>query len=567
MTVFRFRSIASLQGIVGIVLLGGGIVQAAETSAPSRVEAGPEEQQLRRRAKPPPSLEPSPPFIKDQLPPPEPSVELTTPTFLIRSIRIDGSTLMPPERLRHLVAPYEGRTVSLDELQQLTKELTRKIHRRGYVTSRASIPPQEVTEGVLTIRILEGRVGKLQIEGARRGRHQALTRLMRIKPGDVFDYRLLQRDLSRLNANPDRRATAVLLPGEAPGTTDVVLQVEEGFPLHVGYYAHNGGTMFTGRHRQGVSVGHSDLLGLDDQLVVRTEFSERSDFVGTVANYLLPLGSSGRTLGINVSHAHVELRRHFRPFDVEGNATVLGLTVAEPLVLTETWEAERITGFDWKRVRSRQEGGDRGKDELRVLRLGANVLEQDRRGRSIITSEVGIGFSSFLGGSRRIDPSASRSQTGGQFTRLTIAGGRLQQVVAGFQLLVRGAWQWTNDRLPPAETMRMGGAFTVRGYPEAEFLADYGYTWTTELRYPVPIPTRQPKSSLVLVGFVDGGAGFTRHPPQSEEAKKRLLGWGFGFRWKLTDYTTAFLDAGFPIGDTSIEDDFPRVYYALAVGF
>ena len=545
-------------------------VFAAETSSTTSTQAGQEETQFRRRGKP---LEPSErviPPIEDQAPPYlQPPFGPETKSFLVRSIHVGGSVLIPEDEAKRLVASYEGRALTLADLRRLAQELTQWLRGHAYVTSRVYVPPQEITDGIVNIQILEGRIGEIRVEGAKYSRPDALTSRMDTKPGAFFRYTVLQQDLARLAANPDRRVMAVLVAGKTPGTTDIVVKVEEHLPVHLGYFLHNSGTKLTGRFRQGLSAGYTNLTGHDDQFVFRTEFSNRSDFFGVTANYLLPLAGSWGTLGFDVSHANVELGRQFRQNHVIGNATVLGLNWAKPIWQTEHWETEWVTGFDWKRVRSREIGIDRGKDDLRVLKIGPNILEQDATGRSIVTNEVGIGFSEFLGGSHKIDSAASRASTGGQFTRVDFSGGRLQNLVGGWQLLARGTVQLTDRRLPPSEAIRLGGEESVRGYPEGEILGDYGYSGTAELRFPISVPSlgKMEKSKLTVVGFVDGGAAFLRKPILGEEEKERLVGVGFGARWALNASTNLLLDVGWPVGNDASEGNAPRLYYALNIGF
>lgn len=542
--------------------------EAAETSASSRSEAGPEEQRFRERERPHEPPEVVLPSIDDRTPLATPPAAPAGPSFLARAIRVEGPLLIPDPVVRAAVKPLEGRQVTFEDVQRAAEALTRWLRGRGYVTSRVYIPPQDVTDGIVTLRILDGRVGEVRVEGARYSRPSHLLRRMHSRPGARLNYQQLQMDLTRLNEMPDRQVAAVLMPGRETGTSDVVLNVEEQWPVHAGYFAHNAGARLSGRFRQGVRVGHNNLTGRDDQLVVRTELSQRTGFWGTTANYLLPLEASGRTVSIDASHADVHLGQQFHPNDIEGRAIVLGATWSEPLIQRPQWETEWIVGFDGKRIRSREDGGDRGKDDLRVLRTGPNWLEQDPHGRSLVTTELGIGFSRFLGASRKVDPSASRTDTGGQFVRLTVAGGRLQRLWGGLQLLLRGAWQWTDDRLPPAEMLQIGGAETVRGYPQGEFLGDYGYVGTAELRAPLPWGWRRGKPAWYLAGFYDGGAAFLRHPLQTEEEQRRLQGVGIGLRWTWTVHASAVLDLGLPVGDTSSEDeDRPRVHYAVNVGF
>lgn len=543
-------------------------LEAAETSASSASEAGPEERRFRRRTEPQAPPEPVVPSIDDRTaPPPAPSTP-SGPAFLVRSIRLEGAPLIPESVVRAAAAPSEGRTLTFADLQRTAEALTQWLRGRGWVTSRVYIPPQDVTDGVVAFRLLDGRVGTIRVDGATHSRPARLVGRMQSRSGALLDYRRLQTDLARLNATPDRQVTAVLMPGAAPGTSDVVLNVTERSPLHAGYFAHNAGSRLSGRFRQGVTLGDNNLTGHDDQFVARIEMSGRTGFLGTVVSYLLPVGASGRALSVDASHADVQLGMQFRPRPIEGQATVFGVTWSEPIVETPTWEAEWVLGFDGKRIRSREDGGDRGKDDLRILRTGPNWLQQDAHGRTVVTTELGLGFSRFLGSSRKGDPAASRSQTGAQFVRLTAAGGRLQRLWGGLQLLLRGAWQWTDDRLPPAEMLQIGGAETVRGYPQGEFLGDYGYVGTVELRAPLPWWHRDGKPTTYLAGFYDGGAAFVRKPLQDESEQRRLQGVGVGLRWTVNPYTSAVLDLGLPVGDTSSEDeDRPRVHCAVALGF
>ncbi|MBI4227020.1 MAG: ShlB/FhaC/HecB family hemolysin secretion/activation protein [Candidatus Omnitrophica bacterium] len=551
-----------------LLALDGSTSRAAETSASPRTEAGPEEQRFRRRATPQEPQESVVPSIEDRTSAPEAPPVPAGPAFLVRTVRLEGRPLIPEGAFRAIAAPYEGRALTFADLQQLTQALTHWLRRRGYVTSRVSLPPQDVTDGVVTLRLLDGLVGAIRVEGATHSRPTTLRARMQSRPGALLNYPRLQGDLARLNATPDRRVAAVLMPGEAPGTTDVVLNVDEQSPIHAGLFAHNAGARLSGRFRHGLILGHHNLTGHDDQLVVRTERSPRTGFLGTTASYLIPLGASGRTVGLDASHADVQLGMQFRPSPIEGRATVLGLTWSEPIIQRPSWEAEWNVGIDGKRIRSREGGGDRGKDDLRVLRTGPNWLGHDPHGRGMLTTELGIGFSRFLGSSRKEDPAASRTQTGGQFVRLTVAGGRLQRLWGQFQLLARGAWQWTDDRLPPAEMLQIGGAETVRGYPQGEFLGDYGYVGTVEVRAPLPWGHRRGAPTWSLAGFYDGGAAFLRKPLQTEEAQRRLQGVGVGLRWTWSPSTSAVLDLALPVGDTSSEDeDRPRIHYAVNLGF
>jgi hemolysin activation/secretion protein len=221
-----------------------------------------------------------------------------------------------------------------------------------------------------------------------------------------------------------------------------------------------------------------------------------------------------------------------------------------------------VTGFDFKRIRTRQDEVSTSKDDLRVLRFGTDLLEQDRQGQGLLVQELRLGIPNLLGGSHPEETAASRSKAGGSFLKWTLGWVRVQRGPWNSSFILRGSTQVTTDRLVPAEQFRLGGFETVRGYPEGEFLADSGYQTAVEWRVPVhrPIP-------LTLLTFWDFAEGFLRDPSSAEDADMRLSGVGFGLRLRPTAESILQADLGWAIGDRDREKDRPRLHLVCRVGF
>ncbi|MBI3616434.1 MAG: ShlB/FhaC/HecB family hemolysin secretion/activation protein [Candidatus Omnitrophica bacterium] len=557
--------------------LGFGWIRAASADDSTRqTEVGSEEERLRR----PKKLEaPAPVPAPVEVPPEEPTSAptLQVPEVTVRRVAVEGATLLPDEELRKLVGPIINRTVTLEELKAAAEGITRWYRGRGYVTSRAVIPAQTVEEGLIRVRVIEGKVGRLQVVGNRFFSTELLARQMKVQPGEILWLPRLQKQLNRINAHPDRKAKLVLTPGTQPGTTDLVLQVTDHRPFHASYSIDTLGTKVTGQIRQSILLSHGNLTGREDQVSVRGIVSEFGGLKGGTFSYLRPLQPSGLTATLDVSGVKSSIGGDLKGLLARGDALTVSPGLIIPWVYHTGMELEVNTGFDWKRIRTRLDDRITSKDDLRVLYLGTNLLEQDRKGQSLLTQELRWGIGSLLGGSHAEDPAASRANAGGSFFRWNGNGVRVQQAPWGTSLILRGAFQLTTNRLVPAEQFRLGGFDTVRGYPEGEFLADYGVQTTVELRAPlerfVPGPANARSTfnhlrrSLLLVGFWDFAEGFLRSPQSNEDADMRLSGVGCGFRLRPTSESFLQMDFGWAIGDRDQEKDRPRLHLICRVGF
>jgi hemolysin activation/secretion protein len=170
--------------------------------------------------------------------------ELPATEFFISSIQIIGNTVFSSEIMDELKASYEQKMSSLKDLKSLAMDITAYYRTRGYVTSRALIPPQKITEGKVQIQIIEGKVGNIAMEGLRFSRESMIRKRFRVRTGEILRYQSLERSLGTLNANPDREVRIVLVRGEKPETTDIILKLEEKFPVHAQTIRH----VFTGEH-------------------------------------------------------------------------------------------------------------------------------------------------------------------------------------------------------------------------------------------------------------------------------------------------------------------------------
>lgn len=567
----------TLRGGIGAVVTMALLVLSGPTFAQEQREIGAEEERIRR----PKKLEvPERVSIPIELPPEGelPPIAEGAPPITVVRVEVEGATLLPASEAERLTAPVVERTVTLRELREVAQAITRWYRGKGYVTSRALVPAQAVDRGVVHLRVIEGKVGEVRFEGNKHFRTELLARYVRAKKGEILWLPDLEQALGSLNAHPDRKAKLVLSPSAEPETTDLIFQVTDRKPFHANYGVDTLGQKTTGLIRQSVGVAHGNLTGRDDQIFVRMLLSEGAGLWGGGMNYLRPITSTGMLATLDVSGVKSQVRGDLKGLRADGNAVTVSPGLILPLMRRTHWELEGTLGFDFKRVRTFEDDLVTSKDDLRVLRGGVNLLQEDNHGRSLFVQETRLGIPDFLGGSDSEDPAASRAGAGGEFVRYTASILRQQNTpFLGSNLVLRLSGQVSSDRLVFGEQFRLGGFETVRGYPEGEYLADYGYQSTVELRTPLDRVTpaagdsknlyNRFRKSVLLVGFWDFAEGFLRDPRAGEDADARLSGLGFGFRLRPTEESIFQLDLGWPVGDRDAEKDRPRIHLIARFGF
>ncbi len=97
-----------------------------------------------------------------------------------------------------IVQPLERRSVNLEELQKAADAITQLYLNKGYITSRAVLVNQVITDGVVQIRVIEGRLEKIQIEGTRRLNRDYVSSRVRLGIGKPLNSNKLEEQLRLL---------------------------------------------------------------------------------------------------------------------------------------------------------------------------------------------------------------------------------------------------------------------------------------------------------------------------------------------------------------------------------
>ena len=473
------------------------------------------------------------------------------PRVVINDFRFEGNTVVSTERLEAVLQDLKGQELSLEELKGAADRLTDLYRKDGYFTVRAAVPAQDIRDGTVRFQILENKLDKITIEGNKRYSTEFIRWFLEpLETMELPNEKLVNRQLLLLNDFPELQASTVVNAGDQPGTVNLAAQISDDHPTHFTIDYNNFGSRFTGRDRVGATLDFGNLSGNGDRLILRglRSLAANGVTVGTLS-YSLPVSNSGTRASVLFSNAAYGVGQELEILDIRGDALIAGAFVSHPVVRQANWNLDATAGFMYQNVEDTILDTTVSRDRLREIVLGVSTDWSGLSGRNYLNLRMTQDLGGALGGMEPNDPQGSR-QAGGGFNKWNVDLARIQQFDQHFYAVGRFSHQFANRPLPNAEQFALGGIDSVRGYSQAAYLGDAGYSASGELRWQ-PL-SGQNLNLLSLVGFIDHGSAYLKRPALGEIGDIDMTGAGVGIRLNLPAETQIRADIGWPIGDNAI---------------
>jgi hemolysin activation/secretion protein len=537
----RFFSI----GIAMVMVLAGTTSFAQTTIDPtgrSGQPPGPLKEEFQRPHPPPSPVLPIVPL------PPAPE-ELRRPGTIqvfVRDVMVTGNTVFSDAEIAEVTAPFKNRTLVTEDLERLRLALTLLYVNKGYLTSGAMIPDQDVAAGVVAVHIIEGKLTNINVEGNRWFSSSYLRdRLERGSQTPVLleplqeQLQLLQQDrrIERINAE--------LRPGNAQGESQLNVRVEDRQPFHASLEVNNYQSPLVGEARGIGTLTHDNLTGHGDPISLSYGHSTGA-FPIVFGSYELPLNRYGTTFSPYYRRYDFKLiEQPFAPLQLNTNTEIIGMSLRQPIYRSVTDEvAFSIIGehlFTQSFVFGNLPidlfpGFQNGAATVSALRFAQEWTHRTLDTVLALRSRFSVGLN-VLGATIN-----SNSDTpDGQFFSWLGQAQAIQQFgekLFGMQLLERMDLQLTNSPLFPLEQVSLGGRYTVRGYREVTILRDNAFIASIESRFPL-LRWASGEPMVQFAPFVDVARGWNlgqnRPSPIAPSANfpDTLASIGAGLRWNI----------------------------------
>ncbi len=494
--------------------------------------------------------------------------------FTLQAVHFKGNTVYTDADLKAFYAADIGQKVSLLDVVQMADRITAKYHKDGYVLSRALVPEQTIKNGIVTVRIVEGYIDKVSLQGPGTATNAELKAYARkieaLRPYNDKDgqrYILLANDL------PGQQLRYLLTPSPTtPGATTMTLISLNQKNFGGIATLDNRGSRYLGPLQASIGVTAGNTLGENEQLTfqgIRVLDSNELSY-GSI-NGSIPVGNEGTRLGGQVAIARTEPGFTLSPLDVVGRFTNVSLALTHPIVRSRDENLQGSIRFDIEETRNKSFDTKIADDSLRVLRAGANYQLADRDGYNQFGVLVSQGLDIF---GARGDREVPVTRFGGNtsFTKLNATASRLQGVAPNLNLLMAAAGQLSSGPLLSAEQFGLGGPEFLRGYDNSDVVGDHGLAGKLEMQYNVAV--NEPYFDYMqLYGLVDAGQVWFDSPTpatiNNNDGDTFLASVGVGSRFRFTPFLTGFVELDQPIdyaSPTNRHKD-PRVYAGLSASF
>ena len=456
------------------------------------------------------------------------------PAFYIRKINLTGFQL--PDKLGELqkiLDSYSNRSVTVEELQSLTNQVTNYARNCGYTVAQAVVPPQEIANGNLEVKMYIASYDAVGItQNTSRVADRVVQRFMSpLHSGEVITDKKLESVLNNLNDLPGVVARGILKPGSKPVTTSLDVEVLRR-PVWNNYiFADNGGSKNSGRYRYGIHTeinnpGHQgDKIGITGMIT-----NKDTDNYGI--NYETAIGDKGTRWGIGYSKSTYDIGwidGYVNPTGESEGFSFYGLT---PVYRDKSKRVTAMYGYDRREIT----------DDMRIDLL-PGILQpfHSTNEKTANVFHVGVSMSEYLPGKFTsgniiywygdMDTKNMDAYYDGGYHKLTADFNHVRYW-KDWNLRVEASAQLANRDLDGSERFYLGGMKGVRAYPASEVSGDCGYSATLELRRVTDIEGLE-VAAFVDVGEVQLAKSYSQHT--------KLAGWGLGLRYaKPNDWYAQF---------------------------
>jgi hemolysin activation/secretion protein len=493
-------------------------------------------------------------------PPKEAATAASGPAITVSSFRIKGNSVFNEPQLLALLAEYQGKKLTLDGLNEAADVIKSHYRANSYFLAQAFLPPQQIKDGVVKIQVVEGAIGKTNINMADEARlrqsvaHGYLDSML--PSGTLITEGGIEKSLLLLNDLPGVTIRSTLKPGSQVGEADLdVLVGDEGKRFAGDVQLDNWGNKNSGEIRLTGSLEARNLTGLGDLLSIRAMYAEDKGTTLGRISYTMPVGSYGTKVTASYSDLAYELGGSFVDIEADGDAKVAAILALHPFKRGRNNNVFGMLGYDNKRLADRQfDGASEDKRTVDNIWLGlTGDFRDDLAGGALNTYNVTV-----TSGDVEIKTAGTIDSydTKGRFSKFNAAYQRLQHITDNTALLMGVSGQLANKNLASVEQMSLGGPRGVRSHPVGEAAGDNAVLATLELRRVIP-SVKPFGGTLQVSAFADYGHVELHHDPLSptDDNTRTLRGYGLGVNLGKQNDFLLRMDVAFRDGEKSTDDD------------
>lgn len=493
-------------------------------------------------------------------------------SFKLNSIKFTGNTCFTEEQLMDLICERIGNEVTINDLITMANMVTEYYQQNGYISTIAYLPPQKVQDGNVEIVVMEGKYGKVEIEGNKWARDKFVRATYlkdkNIETEKVLNVRDIQETLREMNASGYMKGQVSMVDNEESAQyTDLTLQMKDRFPIDFDFRFDNQGRDAIGLNRAVFFAGMYNLTGWGDKLLSTTALARRSVSQGVF--YSVPIGRHETKLNLGYSYSGLTMGEQWKDYDIKGHSHNFFAGLSRRLVKTENYKLYGDISLDIRNTKTTL--GEQkfllNEYKTRALRVNFTNIKDDFYGKWFGNIGASVGLP-IMDASDEYDHYHYDWLPTNKYVKVNANLARLQILPMRSMAIIQAGGQWASHGLYPSEKMQFGGISSVRGYEEGFLLSDYGVTASLEFRSHIPFLNRILPEKLQFIddsiqwaAFYD--AGWFGNVGTDTYGPSYVMSVGGGLIVRLTRYLSGNVYIGIPLGNKPEGASNCRVHFTI----
>jgi hemolysin activation/secretion protein len=456
-------------------------------------------------------------------------------------------------------------------LRSITEAITNLYVSKGYITSGAFLPNQEIVGGIINIRVVEGKLENINIKGLKHLRQDYVRSFIssaqksseldtHSKKGSFsnqsppLNIEKIEEELNLLRRDPSiKNIEAELIKGTEPNLSVLLIEIEETSPYDAKLSFDNYRSPSVGELQGTIETGYRNFIGVSDRAFAQYNLTEGLDAYSV--GYGTPIVSpKNGTLSFEYRNGDSKIIENFEEANIRAESDTVSVQYRQPIIYKP--EREIAWGLAFERQNSETfilddqpfsftADPEQTNSVISVLKLTGDWIERSSSSVLGFNSELNFGLDVF-------DATVNENTPDGLFfswlgqTQWTKALNQDRNLLFVTKLTT----QLSPDSLLPLEQFTLGGVGTVRGYRQNQEVGDNAVVGTIEVYFPLA-GDRTNSSKLNLIPFFDGGTVWNNNSDEAEA----LASLGLGLDWQFKEFLSLKVDWGVPLINTSDRGD------------
>ncbi|MFT3858870.1 MAG: ShlB/FhaC/HecB family hemolysin secretion/activation protein [Aquabacterium sp.] len=412
---------------------------------------------------------------------------------------IVGNTVLPPDVVEKAVHEFMGPGRTLKDVEAARSALEKAYQDAGYLSVVVNVPNQRVSEGEVTLEVVQAQVEKLKVTGAQYNLPSKIAQEMpSVQEGQVPYFPQMQEELNALQRS-DLQLTPLISAGTRPDQIQVELKVEDKPSVTGNIELNNKQSFNTRRGRLEALLAYNNLWQLGHSAGFSWQYApwRPSDANTLTAIYGIPL-RRGDSLNLSFTRSDS---------DTPTGTSLGGATLTKGQFFNARWRHDLPAGpwpvvhagwagFDIKNNKDSARTGSgltTQKPALRYVTLGfgydLNIMGDNGTSTGV---RVGVDTGTRHLAGKEVDCegitldqfACKRAGAKPDFMVLKLGADHSRELYKGWRLEGNADAQLASGPLVAGEQFSLGGTDSVRGYYDYEQVGDVGWNLQLNLKTP-----------------------------------------------------------------------------------